>query len=197
MQITTISVQKARELIAQGAVLIDIRSRKEHEDCHIDGCVLDTLKEGVDPLADCKGKVVIFSCLSGMRTGMQAKALEKRAEEAGCADCHLLDGGYNAWKSAGFPVVEKPSGGPASQANLMRQAQFTIGFLTVAGALLTIFAHPGFIALPILLGCGLMFAGLTGHCAMVSLMGCMPWNNGGCCGRSCACSATGDKNSAA
>lgn len=189
MQITPVSVEKARELVEQeGAIILDIRSRRQFEAIHIDGSIFDSLCEGCcDPLSNCKGKPVIFTCVSGGRTRIMGKALAKRAEDAGCSACYYLDGGYVAWKAKGYPMVEseKPEIGSMPSPSILRQVQFTAGFLAAGGAILSLLAHPWFAAIPIFVGCGLIFASLTGFCGMAQLLLLMPWNRDGA---ACPCS---------
>jgi hypothetical protein len=44
------------------------------------------------------------------------------------------------------------------------------------GTLLGLFAHPGFFAIPAVVGAGLSFAGITGFCGMARLLAHAPWN---------------------
>jgi hypothetical protein len=44
------------------------------------------------------------------------------------------------------------------------------------GAALAWFVHPTFIAIPAFFGAGLTFAGVSGTCALASIIGKMPWN---------------------
>ena len=48
---------------------------------------------------------MIFHCRSGQRTSAHAQAL---ASSADC-DAYLLEGGLDAWKAAGLPVVRDAS----------------------------------------------------------------------------------------
>lgn len=44
------------------------------------------------------------------------------------------------------------------------------------GLLLAFFISPWFALLSAFVGCGLMFAGITGWCGMAHLLAIMPWN---------------------
>ena len=48
--------------------------------------------------------------------------------------------------------------------------------LLAAGVALGVFVSPWFLILPAFVGCGLMFAGITGWCGMALLLAKMPWN---------------------
>jgi hypothetical protein len=58
----------------------------------------------------------------------------------------------------------------------MRQVQITAGSLVALGTALGWFVSPWFLILSGFVGCGLMFAGLSGWCGMAMMLGRMPWN---------------------
>lgn len=99
MSLPTITAAEAKRLIADGAILIDIRGRDEHAREHIPGA----RNQPVDTLSavDSGGACVIFHCKSGHRTAVNAANL---AAAASC-DAYILEGGIEAWKQAGLPVV--------------------------------------------------------------------------------------------
>jgi rhodanese-related sulfurtransferase len=101
----TIPANQAKTLIEQGALLIDIREPAEHAQQRIAGAVNLPLSQLPGPLPQAAGKVVIFHCLSGKRTAMNADKL------AGCTACeaYLLEGGLQGWQAAGLPVQGQPS----------------------------------------------------------------------------------------
>ena len=77
-----------------------------------------------------------------------------------------------AWERAGLPV--KRSGVKALP--LERQVRIAIGSLVVLGVVLGWLVHPAGYAMSALVGCGLIFAGVTDWCGMALLMAKMPWN---------------------
>lgn len=169
MSLKSISPQKARELLNQGAILVDIRSADEHAREHIADArhlPLDRLQQGV--LQNTKVSAVIYHCRSGNRTSLNANAL------AACAPCeaYVLEGGLDAWKKAGLPV-QKVAGQPLE---LQRQVQIAAGTLIVMGALLGVFVSPWFYWLSGLIGAGLIFAGVSGFCGLARVLMMMPWN---------------------
>jgi hypothetical protein len=50
------------------------------------------------------------------------------------------------------------------------------GSLVLSGILLSWFVHGAFIFLPLFVGCGLVFAGLTDNCMMGMLLMKLPYN---------------------
>lgn len=125
------------------------------------------------------GKPIYVFCQAGERA---AKAVEQFAL-AGCDDCVLVEGGTQAWIDAGLPVHRSDR----KVLPLMRQVQIVVGLLSIVGAGLALAVSPWFAILPLFLGCGLVFAGITGACGMALLLARMPWNRGQeSCARCCA-----------
>lgn len=88
----------------------------------------------------------------------------------------------DAWLDAGLTVNRRES----KVLPLMRQVQIVVGFLSATGALLALLVNPLFALIPLVLGSGLLFAGLTGFCGLAVLLAKMPWNqSGGCASSSC------------
>ncbi|HVV40145.1 MAG TPA: rhodanese family protein [Nitrobacter sp.] len=168
MSLPHISPAKAKTLIDDGAVLIDIREADEHARARI-AAARNAPLSALDKLDIGKGEgVVIFHCKTGNRTNVNAGRL---AQSTDC-EAFILDGGLDAWKSAGLPVVENRKQPIA----MMRQVQIAAGSLVVAGALLGATVHPAFYALSGLVGAGLVFAGVSGTCMMARLLSLAPWN---------------------
>ena len=101
MTLKTLSPDAAGALLAQGAVLVDIRSANEHARVRIAQARHIPLAKLAQGAMRFEGaSAVIFHCRSGHRTQMNAQVLE------GCAACdaYVLEGGLDAWKKAGLPV---------------------------------------------------------------------------------------------
>lgn len=168
MSLPTITPQKARELIDQGALLVDIREADEHAREKI-GVAHHAPLSGLDKLnAQADAPYVIFHCRSGNRTATNAGRLASATD----VDAYILEGGIDAWKKAGLPVVTNKS----QPIEIMRQVQIAAGSLVVAGVTLGVLAHPAFYGLAGFVGAGLVFAGATGTCAMARILGLAPWN---------------------
>jgi hypothetical protein len=82
---------------------------------------------------------------------------------------------------AGLPVDR----GQSRVLPLMRQVQITVGLISGAGAVLALAVNPLFAIIPLVTGCGLLFAGITGTCGMALLLAKMPWNRAQSCGACC------------
>lgn len=163
------------------ALLIDVRTPAEFETSHIEGSLshpLDTLNPaGIESLASEKDL-----CLVICQTGGRARSAAEKLRAAKLPEVCILDGGVDAWVQAGLPVVE----GPRRVLPLMRQVQIAVGTISATGAALALWKNPLFAIIPLLMGCGLMFAGITGFCGLAMLLAKMPWNRAS--GPSC-CSA--------
>jgi rhodanese-related sulfurtransferase len=153
--------------------LLDVRTPPEYANAHVPGARLIPLSElKVEAfLAEHKpGTPIYVLCQAGARA---TKAIEQ-LECAGCDDSVLVEGGTQAWMDAGLPVHH----GARSVLPLMRQVQIVAGALAAAGAVLALAVNRWFAVLPLFLGCGLLFAGITGTCGMALLLARMPWNRG-------------------
>jgi hypothetical protein len=110
---------------------------------------------------------IYFICRSGSRA---AKAVQK-LQSAGFTDAISIDGGTEAWASAGLPVVRG-----RKAISLERQVRIVAGSIVVIGIVLGWFVHPAFYGISAFVGAGLVVAGITDFCGMGMLLARMPWN---------------------
>ena len=98
-----ITPQDAARLVAEGALMVDIR---EPGECAlvIAGAHPAPLSGGAAGIAANPGQPVIFHCRSGARTRMNAGAL---AGAVASDHVYLLDGGIDGWQAAGLPVQRR------------------------------------------------------------------------------------------
>lgn len=177
----TIHVRELASREGQGTIeLVDVRTPLEFSEVRAamaQNHPLDTL----DPRAVMKARKgspdepLYVICKGGTRG---AKARQKFID-AGFTNVINVEGGTEAWVSAGLPVVRGKK-----VMSLERQVRIAAGFLVFTGALLGLFVHPWFTGIPAFVGAGLMFAGITDSCAMGMLIARMPWNQ--CQGGSCS-----------
>lgn len=168
MSLPHLSPSDAKLLIEKGAVLIDIRDIDEHareripvaRNVPLSKLCAESVGEG--------HVAIVFHCKSGNRTRMNAPLLSKAAQ----VDAFILDGGIEAWRKAGLPIAKDPT----QPIELMRQVQIAAGSMALLGALLGYAINPAFYALSGAVGAGLLFAGITGTCAMTCVLKLMPWN---------------------
>ena len=89
-----VSGSEARQLVAAGAVLVDVRSEGEFSGGHIEGAVnipIQELSGRIGELGDKSGTVVVY-CQSGGRSAMAKRLLETK----GFTSVHDL-GGIGRW----------------------------------------------------------------------------------------------------
>lgn len=170
MTLKTVSPQQARQLLNDGGILVDIREADEHARARIASARHLPLSRLDDADAELhRGKPVIFHCRSGART--QANASRLKAFAGDC-EAFVVEGGLDAWRKAGLPVVTDRS----QPIELQRQVQIVAGGLGLTGVLLGFFVSRWFFIMPGFIGAGLLFAGLSGFCGMARLLMLAPWN---------------------
>ena len=152
--------------------LLDVRTPCEHAAAHVPGSKLLPLDD-LNALAYMKARhapeePIYVIC----QTTRRARLAIKKFAQAGFDRCVLVDGGTQAWQEAGLPVNRFPS----RTLPLMRQVQVAVGLVSALGAALALTVNPRFAILPLLTGCGLLIAGLTGFCGLAVLLAKMPWN---------------------
>lgn len=167
----------------QPAELLDVRTPGEFAGAHVPGARLIPLDE-LDCAAFLKehgpnDKPIYVLCQSG---GRARRAIGK-FQRAGFDGCVLVEGGTQAWIDAGLPVTR----GESKTLPLMRQVQIIVGLVSGLGAALALAVHPWFAVIPLLMGGGLLFAGLTGFCGLALLLAKMPWNKSSACASTSCC----------
>ena len=180
---TSIAPHELHRVLAGGgpAQLLDVRTPAEFAGAHVPGAKLIPLDD-LDPASFARQRgaekiPVYVLCQSG---GRARKAIE-RLERAGVRNCVLVEGGTQGWIDAGLPVNR----GQSHVLPLMRQVQITVGFLSASGAVLALAVSPFFAIVPLVMGCGLLFAGISGTCGLALLLAKMPWNRAQSCGSCC------------
>jgi len=173
---TSVSPAELQRLKDTGPVeVLDVRTPGEFAEAHVPGAKLAPLDD-LDAGAMVKerspdGGPIYVLCQTG---GRARKAIE-RFQRAGFKDCVLVEGGTQAWMDAGLPLIR----GAAKTLPLMRQVQLGAGFISATGAALALAVDFRFAIVPLFIGCGLLFAGLTGTCGLALLLAKMPWNRAG------------------
>ena len=155
--------------------LLDVRTPGEFEAEHIEGAYnvpLDTLGEHGPEIRAGVAAPVVLVCRSGQR----ARKAEDALKAAGMDNLFVLDGGMNAWATAGRPVHRG-----APRMSLERQVRIAAGSLAATGGFLALLVNPLFAAIPAFVGSGLVFAGVTDTCAMGMLIARLPYNRPASC----------------
>lgn len=167
-----ISVQEFKDVLGthtKETAYINVCTPIEYTEEHIDGVQnipLDALSSNINTLS--KYKTIYVHCKTGNR-GKQAAELLQSSGIA--SEIIHVSGGIQAWKDAGLSTIMTRGRLP-----LMRQTLLAAGMLVTFSILGTLFVHEYFIGLALFIGCGLMFAGVTGWCGMSLFLAKMPWN---------------------
>ena len=167
-QLPRITPSEAMAKIRQGALAVDIRSQAEYRDGHIGGALSLPPEQQRDKLPDDTAQCLIFYCLSGKRTTRAETILSALGQGR---ECYILEGGLQAWKSVGLPIVAD-----RAAPDIMQQVQTIAGGLVLFGVLAGSLVSPWFYLIDAVVGAGLLTAGLTGFCGMARLLAKMPWN---------------------
>ncbi|HVL73413.1 MAG TPA: rhodanese family protein [Beijerinckiaceae bacterium] len=169
MSLPAIGPEHAGRLVEEGAILIDVREADEHARERIPGARLMPLSRLDAADLGPAGAPVVFHCRSGARTHTHGPRL---AAKAGPCAAYVLEGGLEAWKKAGLPVVVDRK----QPLEIQRQVQLGAGALAFFGTLLGLLVSPWFLAVPLFVGAGLITAGATGFCGLARILVRMPWN---------------------
>jgi rhodanese-related sulfurtransferase len=99
MSLPSVTPAEAHRLLKAGAVLIDIRRADEHARERIPGAQ----NRPADSLArlHSMSQPIVFHCASGLRTQIHAAKLAAASD----GNAFVLEGGLEAWKKEGLPVV--------------------------------------------------------------------------------------------
>lgn len=172
MNARTIDPKQLAEICkTQSIDLIDVRTPVEFQSVHIPHARNVPL-DALDPAAIIRERghrsdPVYVVCQKGGR-GRQACA---KLQAAGFENAVNVEGGTEAWASAGLPVVRG-----RSIISLERQVRIAAGGMALLGVVLAWLVDPAFVALSAFVGAGLLFAGITDTCGMAMLLAKMPWN---------------------
>ena len=86
-----------------GTILLDVRSRSEYVQGHIEGSTLvplDQLQASLTMIAGAESPIIVI-CHAGSRAATAATAIRR----AGKTDVHVLGGGVSSWGSHGRKLV--------------------------------------------------------------------------------------------
>lgn len=172
-EIKKIDIQQVQKLLeTENALLVDVRESNEFNSSHIPLAVSIPLSQLDDYLADLKeqNRPVIFQCQSGVRSQKAAEKMATHLVEE--QTIYTMIGGIAAWQQANLPII---SPNKKKTISMPRQVMIAAGSLNILFSLIS-FKSPIGSALTLFLGCGLLFAGITGICAMARLLQKMPWN---------------------
>ena len=171
-EIEYVSVAEARKRLgAEGErwQILDVRRPEEYQAVRIaqsQNIPLDALSARLKEVTG-SDRRFILSCLSGARASMAASILLA----AGIHNVTVMAPSLTGWRKAGAPVIREKV--PWS---LERQVRAIAGGLVLVGSLLGLLVNAWFLAIPIWVGSGLLFAGLSNSCLMGMMLMKLPYN---------------------
>ncbi len=180
-RLSDIEPRDARDLHASGAcIIVDVREPDEHARERIAGAKSVPLSSlTAASIAALGSKSVVVHCKSGRRSADAAmRCAELTSRGISVAN---LRGGIDAWRAQGLPTVVDTM---RPRMSVMQQTQLVIGIGVLVGTALGAAVHPWLLAIPAMMGAGLIVAGATGTCGLAVVIGKMPWNKGTNCGSS-------------
>jgi glyoxylase-like metal-dependent hydrolase (beta-lactamase superfamily II)/rhodanese-related sulfurtransferase len=183
---STVSAKEAFEkLSGPNSILLDVRTTGELDEMsakvdNVKHVTLQSLASSIGSMSIQKSYYVL--CRTGHRATMAAMSLMQN----GFANVAVIEGGINAWDKANLPINKA-----ASTISLERQVRIVAGCLIVIGSLLSL-VNIWFIIVPLWVGGGLLFAGVSNNCMMALLLMKLPYNKKSLSGRgSGSCSMDG------
>lgn len=157
------------EHVTENSCLIDVRSPREFASGYIEGAEnipLGELERHCSRL--CEKDDLVIVCASGTRAKSAQKILRDRD-----IPCRVLDGGMSAWSRAGRSVQGSGGGGLTVE----RQVRVIAGLMAALGGALSIWVNPWFGLVPLLVGLGLLHAGITDQCLLAFILSKLPYNS--------------------
>lgn len=176
---STVGPESLHSMNSKKEIILDVRTRVEHEEKHIgfDHVLVPVDELNPDEFMKRHGleqdAAVYILCRSGKRASQAARAFAT----CGYTNAKVIEGGILACEEFGHPI--KGYGNKASSktpVSLERQVRIAAGLLTFTGATLGLLINPLFTLIPLFIGGGLVFAGVTDTCGLGLLLAKAPWN---------------------
>jgi len=163
----------AKDLKNCSGRLIDVRTEREFAAERVPGaeCVpLDRLAAEAGQWD--RQEPLILMCAAGVRS----RDAMNRLAAMGFSNLRMLEGGLKACRAAGLDLVSVKKTIP-----IIRQVMLVAGMMVFLGLLLAHWYSPYFLLVDVMVGFGMVFAGLTGICPMAYVLSRMPWNRAAGC----------------
>ena len=177
MAIREIRPTEVPGMLAAGVPLIDVRTPGEFAALHAteaQNIPLDLLEQTKLHEIAPAGRA-LFICQGGNRSKKACEQLSALPN----FEAYSVIGGTAAWSAAGLPTIKGHG-----VISLERQVRIVAGLLVLLGTILGLTVHRYFLGVPLFVGAGLIFAGVTDFCGMAMMLARLPWN------RSCTASCS-------
>lgn len=148
------------------SIIVDVRVPGEFHAERIPSSInipLYDLEKRRDELS--KYEHVYLHCETGGRSEDATQILEELALH----NWVNIHGGIELWRQHNLPTIKDGA------MSMQRQIMIVAGSLILIGAGLSFWKF-GFIAIPLFVGAGLTFAGITNNCGLAVILRMMPWN---------------------
>lgn len=169
-----LSAQQTREwLDHHEAILIDVRGDNAYKALHVPHSLHASDAEQITALiATHPTERVILLCQNGNQSAQFSALLQQQAADYEGILFYILDGGLNAWRNAGLPVI-RDSGAflPIEQ-----QVEIGLGCAILLGILFSWLFSGLWLSLSIGTAIGMIYAGVTGWYGFHQLALLLPWN---------------------
>lgn len=165
--------------------ILDVRTKMEHAEKSLSLAHEHVPLDELDPtqFMDRLGLGIDADVCILCRSGKRAAQAAEKFSAAGYRNVKVVEGGLTACQSYGHEIKDchtnTAHGCNVKNAHLSldRQVRIVAGMITAFGALLGLFVHPLYSLIPLLVGAGLVFAGVTDRCGMALILTKAPWNS--------------------
>jgi len=115
------------------------------------------------------------------RSGQRASQAAEKFIAAGLTNVQVIEGGILGCEACGEKlqgrlIQEGQSGGPKMHISLERQVRIAAGLFVLIGTILGFYLSAAFLLVPVFVGAGLIFAGVTDRCGLALVLTKAPWN---------------------
>jgi len=179
-----INAKTLEKINHENAVVLDVRTDMEHNEKRLKiphkHVVLDKLNpENFAQQCNIDKNSEIYVLCRG---GGRAKTAADQLIGQGYKNVSVIEGGIIACEGCGLeveghaemtPSYRESFKGPIS---LERQVRITAGAIVFVGAFLALTASSAFALIPLFVGGGLVYAGVTNNCGMALVLTKAPWN---------------------
>jgi glyoxylase-like metal-dependent hydrolase (beta-lactamase superfamily II)/rhodanese-related sulfurtransferase len=167
---STVSPKHAYDKLKESnSVLLDVRTAQELNEMSVElenikHIPLPSLLSSIGSLSTDDSHYIL--CRSGHRATMAAMQLLQK----GFTKLTVIEGGITSWHKAKLPLKKTDT-----TISLERQVRIIAGCLVLIGSLLSL-VNLWLIVIPLFVGSGLVFAGVTNNCLMGLLLMKLPYN---------------------
>ena len=171
----TINAQNFLKLQKESSpCVIDLRTAAEcqSESLHqtlnipVQELTIETFDKATDELNP--DEPIYLLCQSGKRAEIAVKKLKDSNKSL-----VIIEGGLNTLKAEGAEIVV----GTTKAISLERQVRIAAGLIVMLGVIMSVFINEWYLLIPVFVGTGLVYAGISDNCGMALILARMPWNS--------------------